>query len=760
MKIKSNWKEDELTCKPLDSYNEILTFLENPPSWRSLCKELHLHSKKIIKNIELNRHYKVDLDSPHIFCHFDPDADDVERHNEKDLPKTLVCHDMANGYHDDSIIDGTGQYDAYTFYNWASIDIFCYFSHHLITIPPLGWINVGHAHGVKVIGTVITEWAEGITFWDKVLETENEYKNFASALVAIAKTLKFDGWLLNVENKVSKPDKLLEFVRYLHKILHQELASAVLIWYDSVTVDGHLNWQNGLNTKNKDFFDACDGLFTNYSWTKADVASSAQAAGDRLTDLYIGIDVWGRNFYGGGQFNTQQAIEVAYSNGCSLAIFAPAWTHEAMSQDKSDLNAVAVADDLDVYEQFLLRDRALWGSIWAFLNTRLPCNLPFQTSFCRGQGKKRRLYGEVLCPVPWYNLRHMQYQPNANHGPHGYVLSTLDNILAVSRKCMVKDPKGIIKYRESFLTSRLALHSIRSKEGNVDQNGEESPSTIDEVNEQQEDNLVENSESEPKTVKRRMKNAIKYLFKKSHKQYVSDEEEATAETDERARQDSESGPSGSTGLPMVQMSVNLRLGHHREKTRYALASVPDELECLEVCLEDSYIGGSCLKVNPSDSLSPEHRMTRIFHCDFHCKDTLVVCIVTKTLIENEDQFLNIKLHAKNANGEDLKVVLVGRDMPGTQQEGPYSGIHTVYPLSQTSDAFRSLQKYLLLKEPGFYVSVENPYGWTVRYYEVQTPSVQVSSVNCRTGMEKGAILLGYFGLCHRPYKSEEDVGTG
>lgn len=51
-----------------------------------------------------------------------------------------------------SIIEGTGNYEAYNFYNWAGIDIFCYFSHHFITIPPLSWINVGHSHGVKIIG--------------------------------------------------------------------------------------------------------------------------------------------------------------------------------------------------------------------------------------------------------------------------------------------------------------------------------------------------------------------------------------------------------------------------------------------------------------------------------------------------------------------------------------------------------------------------------------------------------------------------------
>lgn len=84
---------------------------------------------------------------------------------------------------------------------------------------------------------------------------------------------------------------------------------------------------------------------------------------------------------------------MAFKHGCSLAIFAPAWTHEAMSD--VDINSVANSEDLDTYERFLLRDRALWGSLWPYLNTKLPSELPFQTSFCRGQGKKRRLYGEV-----------------------------------------------------------------------------------------------------------------------------------------------------------------------------------------------------------------------------------------------------------------------------------------------------------------------------------------------------------------------------
>lgn len=52
------------------------------------------------------------------------------------------------------MVDGTGNHTSYSFYHWAGIDIFCYFSHHLVTVPPLGWINVAHAHGVKIIGNI------------------------------------------------------------------------------------------------------------------------------------------------------------------------------------------------------------------------------------------------------------------------------------------------------------------------------------------------------------------------------------------------------------------------------------------------------------------------------------------------------------------------------------------------------------------------------------------------------------------------------
>lgn len=99
----------ELTCNPLDSVQEIQEFLLNPPAWRSLCIDLQPHSEYLIKNSELILTGDTsNLEKTPAFCHFDPDNEDnnvhLSRFKEDSLPKTLVCHDMANGYHDDRYV--------------------------------------------------------------------------------------------------------------------------------------------------------------------------------------------------------------------------------------------------------------------------------------------------------------------------------------------------------------------------------------------------------------------------------------------------------------------------------------------------------------------------------------------------------------------------------------------------------------------------------------------------------------------------------
>lgn len=51
-------------------------------------------------------------------------------------------------------------------------------------------------------GTVITEWDDGKARCEKFLQDVVSYKKFADQLVQIALYYKFDGWLINIENKI------------------------------------------------------------------------------------------------------------------------------------------------------------------------------------------------------------------------------------------------------------------------------------------------------------------------------------------------------------------------------------------------------------------------------------------------------------------------------------------------------------------------------------------------------------------------------
>ena len=109
--------------------------------------------------------------------------------------------------------------------------------------------------------------------------------------------------------------------------LHQSIPQSHLMWYDSVRADnGKLDWQNELNSVNKPFYLACDSIYLNYTWNEEKIAISKinstceQTEGSRdhvsatgfekcSTDVFVGLDVFGRGCFGGGQFCSDKAVE-------------------------------------------------------------------------------------------------------------------------------------------------------------------------------------------------------------------------------------------------------------------------------------------------------------------------------------------------------------------------------------------------------------------------------------------------------------------
>lgn len=173
--------------------------------------------------------------------------------------KVLVCHDYQGGYNEDAKVQGSTVDKCYTLSKfWSFLDIFVYFSHHTITIPPVCWIQAAHTNGVLVLGTIITEGDHGqlenllMIFGDLKNKTAFARK-YADILIRIATYYNFDGWFINLESPLPKEHipHLINFLQYLTEEMHKAKSESLIIWYDALTIEGKVDWQDKLTLKNK-----------------------------------------------------------------------------------------------------------------------------------------------------------------------------------------------------------------------------------------------------------------------------------------------------------------------------------------------------------------------------------------------------------------------------------------------------------------------------------------------------------------------------
>ncbi|TNY22109.1 glycosyl hydrolase family 85-domain-containing protein, partial [Rhodotorula diobovata] len=292
-------------------------------------------------------------------AHLAAQADD-----SKGRGKLLVCHDYKGGYSERD--DERG----YTFGWWHLVNTFIYFSHHRVSCPPAGWIRAAHQGGTKILGTLIFEHGAGrFDIVELVAPSssgsstaapafERLSTRYADSLVDLALERGIDGWLVNVEvelggegatgdQKRAHARALIAWLRYFSGEMRRRVPGGEVMWYDAVTTDGQLAWQNALTERNLPFFTACDSIFLNY-WWRGDQLASTAALLDRLgsgrrQDVYFGIDVFGRGTLAGGGFEAWRAVHKieqrlgtgAEGSSFSTALFAPGWTVEAESLSHS-----------------------------------------------------------------------------------------------------------------------------------------------------------------------------------------------------------------------------------------------------------------------------------------------------------------------------------------------------------------------------------------------------------------------------------------
>ncbi|KAL4424425.1 hypothetical protein ABPG77_005668, partial [Micractinium sp. CCAP 211/92] len=327
---------------------------------------------------------------------------------------------MAGGYGEDRLVQGGSDSGFYVLRHWACLDTFVYFSHHLVTIPPPGWIDAAHTHGVRVLGTLITEWEAGAAACAELFGSPEAAADAAEALARIAACYGFEGWLINIENEVPPGHipNLLHFLRVLTQRMREVAPGwSQVVWYDAVTTDGKLQWQNALTPLNRPFFDACDGLWVNYTWQEDTPAVVKQEAGERAADVFMGVDCFGRGTFAGGGFSCGAALRASLEQGLSAALFAVGWPYEG------DCGPDAPA----CWRQ---RDDRFWAGIEQAWRRGLPTcrgacaagtassalpgprlQLPLYSNFCGGSGRALFRAGRQLSAQPWYNLSLQAPQP-------------------------------------------------------------------------------------------------------------------------------------------------------------------------------------------------------------------------------------------------------------------------------------------------------------------------------------------------------------
>ena len=155
-----------------------------------------------------------------------------------------------------------------------------------------------HRNGVKVLGTFMVE-GDGAGIENLLTQVDGDFV-MARQLARMADVYGFDGWLLNIESEFpgscSDPvQRLAAFIRTLKRNLRP---SDTVVWYDSLTKENEVAYQNALTEANVDIALAADAFFTNYKWSEEEMLVTKVVA-DRYalksSEVYFGIDVWAQN---------------------------------------------------------------------------------------------------------------------------------------------------------------------------------------------------------------------------------------------------------------------------------------------------------------------------------------------------------------------------------------------------------------------------------------------------------------------------------
>ncbi|MEU3843008.1 endo-beta-N-acetylglucosaminidase [Streptomyces sp. NPDC028635] len=328
---------------------------------------------------------------------------------------------------------GSASADYYALTHWAYIDELVFWGgsagEGLILAPNAPIVDAAHRHGVPVLGNVFLPPAAygGQLRWTRDLVQKDAAGHYplAERLVAVATAYGFDGWFLNAETgggDSALGADMLGFVREL-KTLSAARGQRVT-WYDAMTVDGGVDWQNALTSRNQPFFRAADDMFVNFGWSTAGLASSGAAAerlGRSRYDLLAGVDVEANGW--NTPVNWDAVVPSGSQHVTSIGFYRPEWTRNHLPGDRRGPGDFHAADDRFWTGRALDPTRPDPADPWrapavSVADRSTVTSLPFASVFNTGHGLRWYEDGAVVSDTPWNHLGLQDRLPSRRWAVH------------------------------------------------------------------------------------------------------------------------------------------------------------------------------------------------------------------------------------------------------------------------------------------------------------------------------------------------------
>lgn len=327
---------------------------------------------------------------------------------------------------------GTNIFDSNTFSYWQYIDQMVYWGgsagEGLIIPPSPDVTNAAHKNGVQVLGTIFfppVEFAGQIEWLDDFLsQDEKGHFPMIDKLIEVASHYGFDGWFINQETQGTEEKPLTKehadlMIEFITAFKAQSKDTLEIMYYDAMTVDGDVVWQNALNDKNSDFIAKnddnllSDSMFLNFWWTSDSLAHKnllkfshdhAVQRGVNPYQLFAGVDVQAKGFDTPIRWDLfESSSNETYT---SLGLYAADWAYSSsnsLDEYLTNENLFWVNSQQDP-RKIIDASETSWPGVSHYITERSAItSLPFVSNFNLGNGFSFFIDGEKVSSAEWNN---------------------------------------------------------------------------------------------------------------------------------------------------------------------------------------------------------------------------------------------------------------------------------------------------------------------------------------------------------------------